>query len=107
MTGCAGMQRGCDSSIAESFGADWIIAQFDNAGKPFNCWKLKNTSVTNEKASDGIYWTEGANLVHISGWYNRVQVQNRQWAQAADSIGINLKSCKGGVYPSIIPSDSE
>ena len=98
MTGCAGMQRGCNSTMAESFGADWIVTQLDFQGKPFNCWKLKDTSITNEHASDGIYWAEGGNLVHISGWYNRVQVQNRRWAEAAVSLGISLSACKGGEY---------
>lgn len=92
--------------MAEEFGADWIIVQFDQTGKPFNCWKLKNTSVTNEHASDGIYWAEGGNLVHISGWYNRVQVDKDKWGAAAVSLGVNLQACKGGEYtkPAPIPA---
>lgn len=109
MTGCAGFQRGCDSNMAESFGADWIIVQFDQTGKPFNCWKLKDTSVTNEPQSDGVYWTEGGNLVHISGWYNRVQVQGNKWGEAAVSLGVNLKACTGGEYvkPAPLPPAGE
>jgi hypothetical protein len=93
------MERGCSSWGAENFGADWIVVQFDMMGKPFNCWILEGKSVTNEPASDGIYWTDvSGNLVHISGWYNRVQVNNGSWAKAAKSLGVDRNLCKGGKY---------
>ena len=77
VVGCAGMQRGCSGFSAESFGADWIVVQYDMNMNPKCCWKLTNTSITNEAQSDGIYWLDegSGHLVHISGWYNRVQVK--------------------------------
>src|SRR5207248_9568009 len=71
---CAGFGRMWASSCAENYGADWIVVQYRFDGAPLHCWKLKATSITNEDHSDGIYWKEPEGLVHISGWYNRVQV---------------------------------
>lgn len=98
--GCAGMQRGCSSCNASSFGADWIAVQYNATGEPINCWQLPNTSVDNESQSDGIYWLDKntGNLVHISGWYNRVQVNDRRWEEAAKSLGVDLNRCKDGKY---------
>lgn len=100
IVGCAGMQRSCSSCNASNFGSDWLIVQYKMNGQPINCWQERNASVDNEDKSDGIYWVDGKtrNLVHISGWYNRVQVENGQWQEAANSIGINLKRCPGGKY---------
>lgn len=99
MIGCAGVSRSCSSDIATSFGGDWIIVQFGAGGLPFNCWKLPNTSVTNEQGSDGVYWlAPDGHLVHISGWYNRVQVDGGRWEQAAKSVGVELAKCAGGAY---------
>ena len=99
MFGCAGMQRSCASGCAENFGADWIIATYGMSGDVLGCWKLSNVSVTNEPHSDGIYWTgSGGHLVHISGWYNRVQVQGGDYEGAAKEIGIDLARCTGGHY---------
>lgn len=99
LVGCAGMERECSSCGAQNFGADWIVVQYRNDGVPVVCWQLRETSVTNEEHSDGIYWKapEG-HLVHISGWYNRVQVDHGDYAGAAKSLGIDLASCKGGRY---------
>jgi hypothetical protein len=95
LTGCAGFSRSCSSFNAESFGANWVIAQYTNSGEMFRCWKLDNTSVTNEEGSDGIYWkAQGGHLVHISGWYNRVQVENSDFAGAASEIDIDINKCK-------------
>jgi hypothetical protein len=103
--GCAGMDRGCASCSAESFGADWVIVQYRNDGKPIACWKLRGSSVSNETHSDGIYWKDQANhLVHISGWYNRVQVANGDYASAAASVGVNADDCTSGVYAPKQPS---
>lgn len=85
--------------MAESFGGNWIIVQFGAGGLPFNCWKLEDVSVTNETHSDGIYWkAPDGHLVHISGWYNRVQVERGDWTGAAKALGVELNRCTGGAY---------
>lgn len=101
VTGCANLNRGCAASNAENFGANWVITQFDMNGHVFNCWKLTNVSVTNEESSDGIYWAEGTlgHLVHVSGWYNRVQVSGNDYASAARLIGVDINACDNGHYP--------
>lgn len=92
---CAGFSRGCSSSLAENFGADWVVVQLAFNGQPFRCWALTNVSITNEPSSDGIYWKDTAgNLVHISGLYNRVQVINNQWPQAYQTLGLTEAVCK-------------
>jgi hypothetical protein len=98
--GCAGFQRSCASFNAENFSADWIVVQNDQTLTTKRCWKLPSTSITNEDKSDGIYWLDphGGHLVHISGWYNRVQVQNGDWEGAAQTLGIDLAGCRDGVY---------
>jgi hypothetical protein len=99
LVGCAGMERECASCNAESYGADWIIVQYRNDGQPMNCWRLRETSVTNEPGSDGIYWKgPHGHLVHISGHYNRVQVMHGDYEGAAKSIGIDLAACQDGRY---------
>ena len=87
-------------TCASSLGADWLVVQYKYDGEQMNCWQLKDTSVDNESQSDGIYWQDAKtrNLVHISGWYNRVQVENNTWKEEANSIGINLESCVNGKY---------
>ena len=100
LSGCAGFSRSCSSDIAEGFGSDWLVVQYNFEMKPSHCWKLDDTSIANEKGSDGIYWeTTKGNLVHISGWYNRVQVVNG-WEDAAKDVGVELDKCKGGEYVS-------
>ena len=102
IVGCAGLERQCSSCSAENFASDWVIVQYDYAGDPMNCWRLPDTSVANEPESDGIYWLDGqtGHLVHLSGWYNRVQVEGGRWDEAAQSIGIDLARCVGGPYQS-------
>jgi len=97
--GCAGYQRGCASGIAQTFGGDWVVVQYKADGNPINCWKLENTSISNEEHSDGIYWLEtSGHLVHISGWYNRVQVKGSDFDAAAKLVGVDMKYCKDGKY---------
>lgn len=104
LVGCAGTMRSCQSCEAENFGANWIVVQYKTDGNPINCWRLNAVSVVNEEHSDGIHWLESSgHLVHISGWYNRVQVKGQDWSGAADSIGINLDACHDGKY--IAPSE--
>lgn len=99
LVGCAGWQRSCSSCNAESFGSDWIVLQYGADGHPINCWELRNTSVDNEHGTDGIYWMESSgHLIHISGWYSRVQVNNNDWAGAAKAIGVDDARCKDGAY---------
>lgn len=98
LVGCAGTSRSCASCNAENFGADWIIVQYRVDGVPINCWQLRQVSVANEQGSDGIYWaTPSGNLIHISGWYNRVQVKG-SFESAAKEVGIDLAACPGGRY---------
>lgn len=104
LTGCAGIERDCGSSCATSFGGDWIVVQYRADGSPINCWRLKDTAISNEPHTDGVFWQDpGGHLVHISGWYNRVQVQGNRWEEAARSIGVNDTLCKNGVYQSAAP----
>ena len=99
ITGCAGTQRDCSSNCASEYGGDWIIVQYRFDGSPINCWELKDTAVSNESGTDGIYWQDpNGHLVHISGWYNRVQVKNNRWDQAAKTLGVDDALCKDGVY---------
>jgi hypothetical protein len=99
LTGCAGVQRGCSSIWATQAGADWIVVQYGYNGDPINCWKLQNVSITNENSSDGIYWKEGSgHLVHIAGWYNRVQVSNGRYDEAAKLLGVDLSKIANGRY---------
>lgn len=99
LCGCASWERDCNSYSASNFGSDWIVLQYGYDGTPINCWKLTNTAISNEQNTDGIYWeAPGGNLVHISGWYNRVQVSNSDFAGAAKQLGIDLKSCSEGKY---------
>lgn len=102
VTGCAGFQRGCSSWQAERFGSDWVVVQYAMSGAPFNCWVLRGTSITNEDKSDGIYWLDSNtnHLVHISGWYDRVQVANGDFTRAASLVGVDLNKCGDGHYPS-------
>ncbi len=95
LTGCSGFLRQCSSWGASAFGSDWLIIQYNMNGGALKCWRLKDVSVQNEHNSDGIYWqASDGHLVHISGWYNRVQVSSGDWTGAAKALSVNLKSCE-------------
>jgi hypothetical protein len=98
--GCAGVSRDLSSKIASEIGADWIVVQYRFDGTPINCWKLNDAGISNEPASDGIFWKDSTtgHLVHISGWYNRVQVVNRDFLSAARLVGVDAAACDSGVY---------
>lgn len=98
--GCAGLSKDCSSCNAESFGADWIITKESViTGRPVKCWQLHNVSVSNEPSSDGIFWKdENGNLRHISGNYDRVQVIDGKFKEAAESLDVVLEKCKNGKY---------
>ena len=94
LASCAGTMRSCSSCSAEQFGSDWVVVQYDLAGRPFRCWALEGQSIANEPQSDGVYWvSDHGNLVHISGLYNRVQVEGGQWDQAFAEVGLTRDSC--------------
>ena len=103
---CAGFMRGCSSCGAETFGSEWIVTQLATDGQVIRCWQLSGVSITNEHASDGIYWqeTDSGHLVHISGWYNRVQVSGGNFETAAHTLGIKLNRCSGGTYTPAPPT---
>lgn len=99
MVGCASQQRSCASCNAEAYGADWVVVQYRYDGAPINCWSLRNVSITNEEHSDGVYWLDPAgHMVHISGWYNRVQVGHGDFKAAAVSVGVDVARCGNGAY---------
>jgi hypothetical protein len=98
LTGCASLERGCSDFGADNFGANWVVVQYDYHMQPANCWLVKEQSITNEHGSDGIYWVSNSgNLIHLSGWYNRVQVVG-SWETAANELGIDLSRCVSGQY---------
>ncbi len=102
LAGCAGTSRDCASCNASSFGSDWIVVQYEYNGNPINCWKLADTAIDNEQNTDGIFWQEkSGHLVHISGWYNRVQVTGGDWSGAAKALGVDLSRCEDGAYKAV------
>lgn len=100
LPGCAGFSRDCSAGCASSFGADWVVVTNGVDGKVINCWKLSNVSLVNEPSSDGIWWKDTAtgHLVHISGWYSRVQVTGGDFASAGTQLGVDIGRCAGGKY---------
>ena len=102
VAGCASTQRSCSGYNATTFGADWIVVQFAQNGDPFNCWQLHGVSIAQDsQGSEGVNWLDTAtgHLVHISGWYNRVQVTSGNFAQAATLLGVDAAKCGDGHYP--------
>lgn len=100
LLGCASTQRDCSASVNGTFGGDWVIAQYGFDGKPINCWNLRNVAISSH--SDGIYWQDSGtgNLIHISGWYSRVQVSGNNHEAAAKVLGVELSKCQNGKYVS-------
>lgn len=96
LVGCAGMSRDCASCGTEMSGANWLVVQLCADGEIRNCWRLYGLAVANEDRSDGIWWVADGQQVHISGWYNFVQVTN--WDSAAKQLGVELDRCVGGRY---------
>jgi hypothetical protein len=96
LTGCAGMTRECNGCWTEATGANWLVTQLEMNGEIRNCWQLKGLALANEPHSDGIWWVADGQQIHISGWYNFVQVQD--WNVAASTLGVNLTQCTGGRY---------
>ncbi len=98
-TGCAGLDRDCAHCGTEFSGANWLVVQLKMDGEIKNCWQLHGLAVSNEQGSDGIWWADHGEQVHISGWYNYVQVVD--WNSAAVTLGVNLTQCTGGRYRSL------
>lgn len=91
---CAGTQRSCASSCAQDYGADWVVVQMDNGGRSYRCWQLSDVSIANEHESDGIYWmSPDGHLVHVSGHYNRVQIDGGRWDEGLAEVGLTRASC--------------
>lgn len=92
--GCASASRGCASCNADNFGADWVVVQMDNDGRPYRCWELHDVSVASE-SGDGVYWkdADSGNLIHISGHFNRVQVVGDNWNHAYHTLGLTGTTC--------------
>lgn len=92
VNGPAGCSRQIDSWKASSLGADWLVVQYSQDGRVINYWKLENSSVGNEKESDGIYFTDGdGNVVHLSGHYVYVQVKDSSWEKTMKTFVENKK----------------
>lgn len=100
LIGCASLGRQCSGCMAEGFGADWIVITRNMTGDITSCWQLKNTSVDNEHGSDGVWWKDCSygHLIHISGWYERVQVEKDDFKTAAKQLNVELDRCPGGKY---------
>jgi len=99
LCGCAAFSRDCSSCTASNFGSDWIVVQYNYNVTPINCWMLRNTAITNETQTDGIYWkSSDGHLVHISGWYNRAQVNNGDWKGAVHQLNVDYDGCTEGAY---------
>lgn len=98
--GCAGIDKSLTSCCATNIGADWVIVQLDMNGNPIMCWKVYSVSLTSENTLDGIYWkdTKTGNLIHLSGWYNFVQVSGNNYEQACKTLNIVCDKCIGGKY---------
>ncbi len=102
LVGCAGVTRECSSCAAGSLGADWVVVQMDNDGRPYRCWDLHDVSVAVE-GGDGVVWmdTTSSNLIHISGHFNRVQVVGGNWDRAYATLGLTKETCaevRGQLY---------
>ncbi len=92
-TGCAGLQRDCASGCASNIGSDWVIVQFAADGHTIHCWELHDVAVDSDNSND-VYWqTNSGHLVHIEGWYNRVQVQNGDFSDARRAMGLGEETC--------------
>ena len=99
--GCTGCSRELSDFGASNFGSDFIVVQYRFDGVPFACWSLHDAGIVNESGSDGIYWkdTKTGHMVHISGWYNRVQVTNGDYKAAGLLLGVDASLCGNGKYP--------
>lgn len=100
MAGCAGVRKDWAQTNASAYGADWIVVQYAFDGRPFHCWKLTGASLDSETGGS-INWqdTTHRHLMHVTGWENRVQVVDGDFATAARLLGVEAEKCGGGIYP--------
>lgn len=95
---CAGTQRDCAKGCSSQLGANWLLVQYSNEGRPISCWQLRDVPLREEEGG-GVFWlASDGNLIHINGWYNNVQVERDNWHSAAVSLGIEIARCPGGTY---------
>ena len=73
IVGPAGFNNSYASWKARAYGSDWLIVQYAQDGSVISSWDLKDCSVKNESASDGIYFTSGGSVKHLSGHYIYIQ----------------------------------
>jgi hypothetical protein len=96
---CSGCGRQWSNFTASAYGSDWVVVQYSARGTPINCWKLRDVSVDNEGASDGIQWKiSGVGMMHLSGWYVRVMVDGGDYESSLKYLGLDVASCPGGRY---------
>jgi len=97
LVGCAGLARDCSGCWATNVSSSWVVAQYTYDGTMMRCWVLRDSPIANEQSSDGIWWKdfETKHLVHISGWYNRVQVIDGRFKEAANLLGVDISKCLG------------
>jgi len=103
LAGCAGASKDCAQFGASNFGADWIIVQYAQDGRPFHCWKLTNVAVDSTAGGNVDWQTRDGHLVHLTGWENRVQVRNGDFDGAARLVGVDASRCVSGIYPADSP----
>lgn len=97
---CASTSKACSQAGADAFGSDWLVVQFAQDGHPFNCWKLRGAVVEHTEGGN-VDWKDmtTGHIVGITGWENRVQVSNGDFASAAELIGVDANQCGNGRYP--------
>lgn len=107
LVACEKSCQQCNRTTTSWKGADFMVVQFDQDGKPFNCWKLQDVAIVDDDHSGGIWWTDdrSGDLVHISGWYNYIQIGGGMTGEtsvdAAKALGIDLFRCGHGRYLNI------
>lgn len=101
-TACAGTQKQCAAYKASRFGADWIVVQYTQDGRPFHCWKLTGVALDSGTGGNVDWKDPGGHMMHITGWENRVQVVDRDFAGAARLVGVDASRCGEGIYPTPI-----
>lgn len=83
LIGPKGCERRVASWKAEAYGSDWLVVQYAYDGSTIASWKLRDKSVGNEEGSDGIFFrTNKGHIIHLSGHYVYVQIQDGDWESA-------------------------
>ena len=74
LIGPAGIANKFAAWKASAYGSDWLVVQYAQDGTIITSWELENSAIHSESQSDGIYFTSGGSVKHLSGHY--VYVQN-------------------------------